>query len=118
MSDDEDVLLAESTKVLLNEKLPAFLAKKPAVAHAIGRSYGLIVRGVGAWHLDCKAARCEEVVVPPKTDCTITVGPKTFRRLMEDPVRNAMKLFMAGRIDVEGDVMLTAKLMPLLEAMR
>ena len=118
MSDDEDQELHTSTKALFNETLPRFLAKKPEVARAIGCTYGLVIRNVGAWHLDCKAARCVEVIVPPKTNCTITVGPKTFRRLMEDPVKNAMTLFLQGRIEVDGDIMLTAKLMPLLEALR
>lgn len=121
-ADKGDDKAREFAAKMLDERLPFLVAHKPDVLRPIGKTYAIVIKDVGAWTLDCKVPKSAKVAVDDPTikaaHCVIRVGPKTFKHLMDDPGGRAMQLFMQGKILVEGDLQLVARLTPLLAVLK
>jgi putative sterol carrier protein len=93
--------------------LPATLTTHADKARAVGAIFQLGVRGPngGDWTVElsprgpsCKAGKA------PKADCSIEILEADFLKLCENPKVNALTLFMAGKLKVQGNQMLAIKL--------
>jgi hypothetical protein len=102
---------------LFNEELPTKLARHGSQATKIGAKARIHVTGDGGgvWFIDTSASG-------PSTSkgyrggahLGITITAKDFRKLMENPEGNAMRLYAAGKIKVAGNELLALKLARLL----
>lgn len=94
---------------LLNEVIPAALAKNAADARTINARYQLNITGAGEWFIDVTAAgpTCTPGTQP--ADCTITVASADFQKLVANP-DSGMALFFTGKLKVAGNQMLAVKL--------
>lgn len=97
---------------LFNEELPAQLAKYPDAAKQIGATFQLIVTGEGGgeWFIDVSATGPKAEAGNKPADCTIRVTSEDFQKLHENPQVNGMQLFFAGKLKVDGNIMLAQKL--------
>lgn len=96
---------------LFNEELPAAMAKNPDAAKQIGAKYQINVGGIGEWYVDVSdSGPRAEAGNPGGADCTITIAPEDFQKLIENPQANGMQLFFAGKLKVTGNNMLAMKL--------
>lgn len=117
MADFSDPAVIQNA---FNTQLPKFLSIHPDRAKAAGgKSFRLVVDGVGAWRLDTKVPSCVAVDATDdaKVDCAIKTSAKTLGVLMADS-KKAMSLLMSGKITVTGDLFAVAKLVPLLDAVK
>jgi putative sterol carrier protein len=98
---------------LLNEELPAQLAKHPDAAKAIGGKFQLNITGEGGgeWYIDASdsgpSVAKGQGAAP---DLSITVAVEDFLKLQENPQANGMQLFFAGKLKLQGNQMLGMKL--------
>ena len=105
--------MAVDIQKLLNEELPAQLAKYPDQAKAIGGKFQLNITGEGGgeWYID--ASDTGPSAKPGKgdaADLTITIAVEDFQKLQENPQANGMQLFFAGKLKLAGNQMLGMKL--------
>ncbi|EYF05234.1 SCP2 sterol-binding domain-containing protein [Chondromyces apiculatus] len=110
--------MAVDIQKLFNEELPAALAKHGDAAKQIGAKYQLNVTGDGGgeWFINVSdSGPSVEKGNPGGADCTMTVASEDFQKLYEDPGKNGMALFFAGKLKVAGNQMLAMKLSKLFE---
>ena len=110
--------MAVDIKKLLNEDLPAGLAKNAEEAKNLGATYQLNITGDdgGDWFISANetAVSCEASPTGTNTaDCTLTIASEDFQKLLENPQANGMQLFFAGKLKVAGNQMLAMKLQKL-----
>ncbi len=95
--------MAVDIQKLLNEDLPAQLAKHPDAAKAIGGKFQINITGEGGgeWFVDAseRAAPRPPRRKPGGADLTITVAIEDFIKLQENPQPTWHgKLFFAGKL--------------------
>ena len=108
--------MAVDIQKLLNEDLPAQLAKFPTEAKAIGGKFQLNITGDGGgeWFIDVSPSGPSAAAGNPgNADCTLTLTSEDFQKLHENPDANGMQLFFAGKLKVTGNQMLAMKLQKL-----
>jgi putative sterol carrier protein len=107
--------MAVDIQKLLNQELPAALAKNADDAKAIGAKYQLNITGAtgGEWNIDATASgpSCKPGSGP--ADCTITISDEDFQKLLENPQANAVQLYFTGKLKVQGNQILATKLQKL-----
>jgi putative sterol carrier protein len=105
--------MAVDIQKLLNEDLPAQLAKFPDAAKAIGGKFQLNITGEGGgeWFIDASDSGPSAIKGQgAAADLTITVAVEDFIKLQENPQANGMQLFFAGKLKLVGNQMLGMKL--------
>ena len=102
--------MAVDTKKLFNEELPAALAKNADDAKTIGAKFQMNITGTGEWNIDATASGPSCTAGTAPADVTLTIAEEDFQKLMENPQANAMQLYFAGKLKVEGNTMLAMKL--------
>jgi putative sterol carrier protein len=108
--------MAVDIQKLLNEELPAALAKNADAARKIGAKYQINITGDGGgeWYIDVSDSGPKaEKGNPGTADCTITLSVEDFHKLHENPQANGMQLYFAGKLKVTGNQMLAMKLQQL-----
>ena len=108
--------MAVDIQKLFNEELPGMLAKHADAAKKIGAKYQLNITGEGGgeWFIDVSDSGPKaEQGNPGSADCTLTMTVEDFQKLHEDPQKNGMQLFFAGKLKVSGNQMLAMKLQQL-----
>ena len=109
-------------KKFFNTDLPAAIAKHPDEARRVDARYQVSIPGPtgGDWsiNLTTKDGGPKCIAGKSDADCTITVLDDDFQKLCEDPQKNAMQLFFAGKLKVAGNVMLATKLGQILSLAR
>lgn len=105
--------MAVDIKKLFNEDLPAALQANAEDARTIGAKYQVNIPGEGEWNIDVTSTGPACKSGTDAADCTITVGPEDFQKLLENPQANGMQLFFAGKLKVTGNQMLAMKLQKL-----
>ena len=107
--------MAVDIQKLLNQDLPASLAKNAEDAKAIGAKYQLNITGPsgGEWSIDATPSgpSCKPGSGP--ADCTITIADEDFQKLLENPQANAVQLYFTGKLKVQGNQILATKLQKL-----
>ncbi len=99
-------------KKLFNEELPAALTKNAEDARTIGAKFQINIAGEGEWNVDVSATGPLIKAGTDAADCTINIpgGKADFEELLADPQGNGTKMFMNGKLKVEGNPMLALKL--------
>jgi len=109
-------------KKLFNTDLPAAINKHPDEARKVDARYQVSIAGPtgGDWFINLTAKDGGPKCTAGKSDadCTITVTDDDFQKLCEDPQKNAMQMFFAGKLKVGGNVMLATKLGQILSLAR
>lgn len=90
---------------LFDELLPAQCARHPERVREIGATFQVHItgRGGGDWFLDLTA---DPPAVRPgieDAECTLTIASADFQRLHQNPLMNAMTLYVQGKIKAYGD---------------
>jgi alkyl sulfatase BDS1-like metallo-beta-lactamase superfamily hydrolase len=101
--------MATDVKKLLDETIPAALARNVDAARAIDARYQLNITGAGEWFIDTTASGPTCTPGSQDADCTITVEAADFEQLVENPDA-ALGLFFMGKLQVDGNQMLAVKL--------
>jgi putative sterol carrier protein len=105
--------MSVDVKKLFNEELPAALTKNATDAREIGAKYQMNITGEGEWSIDVSDSGPSVKPGTGPADCTITITGEDFQQLLENPTANAMPLFFAGKLKVEGNPALGMKLQKL-----
>lgn len=101
---------------LFNETLPAGLKEHAAAAVSnVGNKFQINITGEGggSWFInatDKDGGPKSEAGTGEGADVTITVSVEDFNKLMEDPQKNGVQLFFAGKLKMTGNPMLAQKL--------
>jgi len=92
--------------------LPAALAANVKEARAINARYQFVIPGPagGEWTVDLTAAGPSCKPGRAAASCTFTLSDDTFRELCVQPEKSAVRLYMAGKLRVEGDIRVALKI--------
>jgi hypothetical protein len=101
--------MATDVTKLLDETIPAALARNVEAARAIDARYQLNITGAGEWFVDTTASGPSCTRGSQPADCTITVEADDFAQIVENPDA-ALGLFFIGKLQVDGNQMLAMKL--------
>lgn len=101
---------------IFNVELPKALEKHEKRAKEFGGKFQLIISDVGEWHVNLAEASCKPG--NEKADCTIQISGKDFEKLVQDPKKNVMSMFLFGKLKVTGNQMLAMKLHKVIEMMK
>ena len=100
--------------MLLNEQLPAQLARHPDAAKQIGGKFQLNINGDGGggeWFIDASDTGPKVRLGNPGTaDVTITIAAEDFQKYLENPQANGMQLLFSGKLRMSGNQMLAMRL--------
>ncbi|MCL2447510.1 MAG: SCP2 sterol-binding domain-containing protein [Polyangiaceae bacterium] len=107
--------MAVDIQKLLNDDLPAALAKHADDAKTVGAKFQLNITGPtgGEWNVDVTSTgpTCKPGQGP--ADCTMTLSDEDFQKLLENPQANGMQLYFSGKLKMSGNPMLAMKLQKL-----
>jgi len=109
-------------KKFFNTDLPAAIDKHPDEARKVDARYQVTILGPTGddWFINLTSKDGGPKCVAGKSDadCSITVLDDDFQKLCDDPQKNAMHLFFAGKLKVAGNMMLATKLSQILSLAR
>jgi putative sterol carrier protein len=103
--------MAVDIPTLFNDQLPGALSRNAEDARTINAKFQLNIRDAGEWFIDTTETGPSVVSGNPGgASCTLNMSAEDFQKLHENPQAAGMQLYFAGKLKIEGNVMLAMKL--------